>query len=79
MFCIFAYLQIKEAIALALNQSSNVFNPLKVKFNVMLLLACVNYILKWGDRGHLRFSYMISHSQIRYFANRESKKQFSSC
>lgn len=44
MFSIFVYVQIKEAIALALNQSSNVFSILKIKFDVMLILTRVNCI-----------------------------------
>lgn len=75
IFCTLLYLKIKEGIALSLNQRSNVlkFTPLKIKFNVTLLLACVNYILKYGDRGHLNFSFRISCIQRRCFSNWASR------
>lgn len=54
-------------------KSNNILNVLKIKLNVTLLLACVNYILKYGGRGHLRFPFRISRVQRRYFANWASR------
>lgn len=51
MFSISVYVQIKETVALALNPSSNVVNILKIKFDVMLLLVCVNCIFKYGRQS----------------------------